>query len=89
MVSWPGGCSHRVYSLADHAIAHELTVESALMYQNLKTITCIRPESHEAHGNSADSARMLNGIVPVSPQAAGTTGSLNRVEVIGTTVSTC
>jgi hypothetical protein len=65
------------YNLAAHAIAHELT------YHHLDPSPASGLESHDAPSKSSASARMLCGIVPVSP--TGTTGSLDRIDVIGTT----
>ena len=69
------------YILDDQAIAHEFT------YHHLHPSPSPGFESHDAPSKSADSPRMLWGMVPVSP--TGTTGSLPKIDVMGSTYSTC
>ena len=65
----------------DHVSAHVLT------YHHRLPSPAPGLESQLAPGYEADSERIEWGIVPVSP--AGTSASLPRMDVMGTTYNTC
>ena len=67
-------CRDTRYIRDAQVIAHELT------YHHLHPSPLPGSESHDAPGNSADSAHMLCGKVPVSP--TGTKGSFHRTCVV-------
>jgi hypothetical protein len=69
------------YILDDQDIAQELT------YHHRLPSAPPGFESQDPPSKSAASPRMLKGMVPVSP--TGTNGSLDKMDVMGKTYSTC
>ena len=69
------------YILDDQDIAQEFT------YHHWLPSPAPGFESQDPPSKSAASPRMLKGIVPVSP--TGTNGSLDKMDVMGRTYSTC